>query len=141
MDVLEHVDDDVQLLKEYAGKVPRGSRFLISVPDFQFLWYGHDNFLDHKRRYTLSQLKDVVSTAGLRIESGSYYFGMVFPIATTLRLSSRLRRNQGGVPKSQLVRHHPLVNIALETLCRSELPFMRLNRFAGLTVFCLAESL
>jgi SAM-dependent methyltransferase len=141
MDVLEHVDDDVQLLKEYADKVPRGSRFLISVPAFQFLWSGHDDFLDHKRRYTFSELKDVVSTEGLRIESGSYYFGMVFSIATTLRLASRLRRNQGGVTKSQLVRHHPLVNIALATLCQAELPFMRLNRFAGLTVFCLAESL
>ena len=141
MDVLEHVDDDVELLKEYAKKVPRGSRFLISVPAFQFLWSGHDDFLDHKRRYTLHQLKDVVASAGLRVKSGSYYFGMVFPIATTLRLANKWRRNGGGPARSQLTRHHPLINITLATLCQSELPFMRLNRFAGLTVFCLAESL
>ena len=141
MDVLEHVDDDVELLKEYAKKVPRGSRFLISVPAFQFLWSGHDDFLDHKRRYTLHQLKDVVASAGLRVKSGSYYFGMVFPIATTLRLANKWCRNGGGPARSQLTRHHPLVNITLATLCQSELPFMRLNRFAGLTVFCLAESL
>ena len=141
MDVLEHVDDDVQLLKEYADKVPRGSRFLISVPAFQFLWSGHDDFLDHKRRYTLHQLKDVVASAGLRVKSGSYYFGMVFPIAATLRLAHKWRRNGGGAARSQLTRHHPLINITLATLCQSELPFMRLNRFAGLTVFCLAESL
>lgn len=140
MDVLEHVDDDVQLLKEYADKVPRGSRFLISVPAFQFLWSGHDDFLEHKRRYTLHQLKDVVASAGLRVECGSYYFGMVFPIVTILRLAHKWRRNGGGAARSQLTRHHPLINIALATLCQSELPFMKLNRFAGLTVFCLAES-
>ena len=30
MDVLEHVDDDVALLKDYVDKVPSGSRFLIT---------------------------------------------------------------------------------------------------------------
>lgn len=139
MDVLEHVDDDVQLLREYVEKVPRGSRFLISVPAFQFLWSGHDEFLEHKRRYTLGQLRSVVEAAGLQVQSGSYYFGMVLPIAATLRCVSRLRRNDEGPPKSQLVRHHPFVNSALAMMCHCELPFMRFNRFAGLTVFCLAE--
>jgi SAM-dependent methyltransferase len=50
MDVLEHVDDDVGLLKYYITKVPCGSQFLISVPAFQFLWSGHDEFLGPKRR-------------------------------------------------------------------------------------------
>jgi SAM-dependent methyltransferase len=140
MDVLEHVNDDVELLKEYVQKVPRGSRFLISVPAFQFLWSGHDDFLSHKRRYTLHQLKDVVASAGLRVEHSSYYFGMVFPIAVAQRLADKWCRNEGGATKSHLARHHPLVNITLSVLCQSELPFMRFNRFAGLTVFCLAES-
>ena len=86
MDVLEHVDDDVGLLKNYKNKVPRNSRFLISVPAFQFLWSGHDDFLDHKRRYTLDQLEKVVRNAGLKVKHGVYYFGMIFPIAATLRL-------------------------------------------------------
>lgn len=139
MDVLEHVEDDVQLLKDYVEKVPRGSRFLISVPAFQFLWSGHDEFLDHKRRYTLAQLKNVVATAGLSVTGGSYYFGMVFPIAATLRLASKWRCNRGEPSKSQLKSHHPLVNATLTMLCRSELPLIRFNHFAGLTVFCLAE--
>jgi SAM-dependent methyltransferase len=141
MDVLEHVDDDVELLKEYVNKVPRGSRFLISVPAFQFLWSEHDDFLDHKRRYTLHQLKDVVASAGLKVTHGSYYFGMVLPIAATLRLMHKWLRNGEGPARSQLTRHNPLVNTTLAALCQFELPFMRLNRFAGLTVFCLAESL
>jgi SAM-dependent methyltransferase len=141
MDVLEHVDDDVGLLKEYVKKVPHGSRFLISVPAFQFLWSGHDIFLDHKRRYTLHQLEDVVASAGLRVKHGSYYFGMVLPLATSIRLAHKWLRNGERSARSQLTRHHPFVNITLATLCQTELPFMRFNRFAGLTVFCLAESI
>jgi SAM-dependent methyltransferase len=140
MDVLEHVDDDVGLLNEYVNKVPRGSRFLISVPAFQFLWSGHDDFLEHKRRYTLHQLEDVVTSAGLKVKQGVYYFGMVFPIAATIRLAQKCSGNVGRTASSQLTRHHPIVNSTFTALCRAELPIMTFNRLAGLTVFCLAES-
>jgi SAM-dependent methyltransferase len=137
MDVLEHVDDDVALLKEYVGKVPIGSRFLLSVPAFQFLWSGHDVFLEHKRRYTLPQLEAVARNAGLRVTQGCYFFGAVFPIAASVRLTQR--QVQGAAPQSQLRMHHPFVNALLGGLCAIELPFLRLNRAAGLTVFCVAE--
>jgi hypothetical protein len=89
----------------------------------------------------LHQLEDVVVSAGLKLIHGSYYFGMVFPLATVLRLANRWERNTEGASRSQLTRHHPFVNYILAGVCQSELPFMRVNRFAGLTVFCLAESI
>ncbi|SEM38986.1 Methyltransferase domain-containing protein [Pseudomonas sp. ok272] len=137
MDVLEHVDDDVGLLKAYVDKVPSGSRFLMTVPAFQFLWSGHDDFLEHKRRYTLTQLETVARDAGLTVQQGAYYFGLVFPIAATLRLLPN--GAQPSPPRSQLKQHHWLVNAALKTLCSIERPFMKANRLAGLTVFCLAR--
>lgn len=137
MDVLEHVDDDVGLLKAYVEKVPSGSRFLMTVPAFQFLWSGHDDFLEHRRRYTLAQLETVARAAGLTVQQGAYYFGLVFPIAATLRLLPK--GAQSSPPRSQLKRHHPLVNTVLKTLCSIELPFMNANRLAGLTVFVLAQ--
>ncbi|PKH22138.1 methyltransferase [Pseudomonas sp. 43NM1] len=137
MDVLEHVDDDVGLLKAYVDKVPSGSRFLMTVPAFQFLWSGHDDFLEHKRRYTLAQFETVARDAGLTVKQGAYYFGAVFPIAATLRLLPK--GAQPSPPRSQLKQHHPAVNSILKTLCGIELPFMRANRLAGLTVFVLAQ--
>jgi 2-polyprenyl-3-methyl-5-hydroxy-6-metoxy-1,4-benzoquinol methylase len=137
MDVLEHVEDDVGLLKAYVDKVPSGSRFLMTVPAFRFLWSGHDEFLEHKRRYTLAQLETVARDAGLTVQQGAYYFGLVFPIAATLRLLPK--GAQPSPPRSQLKRHHPLVNTLLKSLCSIELPFMNANRLAGLTVFVLAQ--
>jgi len=138
MDVLEHVDDDVGLLREYTGKVPRGARFLLSVPAFQFMWSGHDEFLEHRRRYRLSQLEDVARRAGLTVNRGSYYFGSVFPIAATLRLVGNMLGTRNGAPRSQMKRHSHLVNETLAGLCSAELPIVRSNRLIGLTAFCLA---
>lgn len=139
MDVLEHVDDDVGLLKDYVQKVPSGARFLISVPAFQFLWSGHDVFLEHKRRYRLNQIEDVVKQAGLMVKHGAYYFGAVFPIAATIRLASNWIHKGQQQARSQLSMHHPLVNGTLATMSNAELPFLARNRLAGLTVFCVAE--
>jgi SAM-dependent methyltransferase len=139
MDVLEHVDDDVALLREYAGKVSGGTSFLITVPAFQWMWSEHDVFLEHRRRYTVAQLERVVGQAGLDVARSSYFFGLVFPAAVLLRLAGRLRSSPSPVPKSQLSRHSAPVNAILGAVCRAELPLLRFNRIGGLSVFCLAR--
>jgi SAM-dependent methyltransferase len=139
MDVLEHVEDDVGLLRAYALKVASGTRLLITVPAFQFLWSGHDVFLEHKRRYTLGSLTRVVAQAGLTPESRCYFFGLVFPLAAATRLIDRLRPGRVPVAHSQLKAHSPLVNTALSGLCALDLRVFQANRIAGLSVFCLAH--
>ncbi|TIH09447.1 class I SAM-dependent methyltransferase [Pseudomonas leptonychotis] len=138
MDVLEHVDDDIGLLKEYVEKVPKGTQFLITVPAFQFLWSGHDDFLEHKRRYTLQQLEVVVSACGLDLKKSAYFFGCVFPIAAALRLADR-HKSKDRARKSQLTQHSHLINSIMKGICTIELSFMAFNRIAGLSVFCVAQ--
>lgn len=136
MDVLEHVDDDAGLLAAYRDKAPSGSQLLITVPAFQFLWSGHDVFLEHKRRYSLPEIERLVERVGLRRERSSYYFGFVLPIAASVRLAGRFF-GHGTAARSHLRRHTPLVNVLLRGLCTAELPILTVNRLAGLSVFCL----
>jgi hypothetical protein len=138
MDVLEHVDDDIGLLQDYLAKVPRGTKFLISVPAFQFLWSSHDIFLEHKHRYTLSEIEIVAKEAGLTNICGAYYFSAIFPIAFTSRLISKMHR-KSNLPHSQLSKHPWLINKLLVLLCKVELPFMLYDPLGGLTSFCIAE--
>jgi SAM-dependent methyltransferase len=138
-DVLEHVDDDAGLLARYVAAVPPGATFLLSVPAFRFLWSGHDVFLEHKRRYTLAELVEVVRRGGLAVERRAYYFGFVFPIAVAFRMAGRLLGRRGAAPRSQLRRHGHLVNAALAALCGAELPLFPFNRIAGLSAFCTAR--
>lgn len=139
MDVLEHVDDDIGLLNDYAKKVHKGTLFLISVPAFGFLWSGHDMYLEHKRRYKLTQIENVARCAGLTVKSSVYYFGAVFPIAAFLRLTENYFSGYKRQRQSQLKQHCSIVNETLAGLSHIELKLMKYNRLAGLTVFCLAE--
>ena len=140
IDVLEHVDDDVGLLRHYARSMPIDGRILVSVPAFQFLWSGHDIFLEHRRRYTLRQLERVARAAGLEPLVGRYFFASVFPAACVLRLLDRRRvRRRKAPPQSALKKHGPVLNRALIGLLDSERETLfRVNRLAGLSVFCLA---
>lgn len=140
MDVLEHVDSDVALLRDYVAKVPKGTRFLITVPAFSFLWSEHDDYLEHKRRYTLRMLEDVTRACSLKIERSGYIFGSVFPIALLTRLIGNLQKKPTSEPKSQLKVHHPLVNKVLASLCALEFPLIKYNRVFGLSVYCVAIS-
>jgi len=138
MNVLKHVDDDIGLLQDYLAKVPRGTKFPISVHAFQFLWSNHDIFLEHKRRYTLSEIEIVAKEAGLTNICGAYYFSAIFPITLTSRLISKIHR-KSNIPHSQLSKHNWLINKLLVLLCKVELPFMPHNPMVGLTEFCIAE--
>lgn len=137
MDVLEHVEDDVGLLHSYVEVVPKHCRFLISVPAFEALWSDHDVFLGHHRRYTLAQLERVVRSAGLLPIRQCYFFGLALPIAATMRISQRFSGRDKGV-RSNLKQHSVIVNNILSAICALETPFMKMNRVAGLTAFCLA---
>ena len=135
MDVLEHVDDDIGLVRHYAGKVPRGAHFLATVPAFRFLWSGHDVFLEHQRRYRLDEIETTLRSAGLELVRGAYYFGFVFPLAAAVRLATRGE----AVPRSSLKKHGTLTNTALAAICTAELPLFPVNRLAGLSAFVLAK--
>jgi 2-polyprenyl-3-methyl-5-hydroxy-6-metoxy-1,4-benzoquinol methylase len=135
MDVLEHVENDVELVRHYATKVPPGAHFLVTVPAFRFLWSGHDVFLEHKRRYTLPEIERTMRAAGLEVVRGAYYFGAIFPVATAVRLATR----GGAEPRSSLKKHGALTNGLLATACALELPLFPINRLAGLSAFVLAK--
>ena len=50
VDVLEHVEDDLKLLKMYTTNAPPGALIMITVPAFRSLWSAHDEFLGYFRR-------------------------------------------------------------------------------------------
>ena len=141
MDVLEHVDDDIGLIRKYTDRMPINGRLLITVPAFQYLWSGHDVFLEHRRRYTLSSLEKVVQKAGLRVLKGRYFFGSLFPVVAAIRLWDRLqlRTGKSGV-SSHLRPESSFVNTTLVHIHDVErATLFTINRLAGLTVFCLAK--
>jgi hypothetical protein len=137
MDVLEHVDDDLAVLRSYAGSARPRTRFVITVPAFQSLWSAHDDFLAHRRRYRLTHIRKVVSAAGLTVVDGFYFFAAILPPVALYR---RWRGPAGrAATASDLRRHHPVTNAVLTLVCGLETHLARRNHLGGLTIFVVAD--
>lgn len=139
IDVIEHVDDDVALIADYAKRAKAGTRFVISVPAFDFLWSSHDEFLEHRRRYTLETLTAAVEGAGLEVNAARYFFGMLFPAVAALRLADRALKGDKEATQSALKAAPDWLNktlVAIHDVERAAL--FPVNKIAGVTAFCLA---
>jgi hypothetical protein len=138
MDVIEHVDDDVGFVREYAEKVAVGTRFVATVPAFMWLWSDHEVYLRHFRRYTLSSIEQVLRAGGLTVEKGCYFYGLLLPLAAASRGMEKLLQRCHLEARSQLRDVSAASNVILWSVCRAELVGFRLNRLAGLTAFVVA---
>lgn len=139
MDVLEHVDDDAGLVRDYAATAAPGTQFLVTVPAFSWLWSEHDEFLEHRRRYTLRQAEAALRAGGLEVEFGCYFYGTVLPLAMATRFAGKLRARPPGPPRGQMRAFGAVANAVLWAACAAELPLFRLNRLCGLTVMVRAR--
>jgi hypothetical protein len=137
MDVLEHVEDDIGFLRSVVEGAPHGAHFVITVPAFKFLWSGHDEYLGHYRRYTLTQIADVARRSGLEVGKRCYFFGAIFPAVAAVRMSRRLLAGEKATKSDMRPLPMPL-NRLLRAVCRLEENAFTLNRMFGLTAFVLA---
>ena len=88
MDVLEHVRDDVGLLRDVDRILAPSAELLITVPAHAFLWSEHDVFLGHFRRYNHAMLRDAVRRAGFEAIEAFYFYAIPYVArAVTVGLS------------------------------------------------------
>ena len=70
--VLEHIPDDVDALRSFAGLVRSGGAVVLFVPAFQALMSDYDVTVGHQRRYRKRSLVRVMTAAGLDVERIHY---------------------------------------------------------------------
>jgi 2-polyprenyl-3-methyl-5-hydroxy-6-metoxy-1,4-benzoquinol methylase len=87
--VLEHIEDDDDVLKSLYHLLPAGGRLIILVPALKALYNVFDKGLGHIRRYSRSELAQKLTRNGFRICSLKYFnlFGILgwFVNGTLLR--------------------------------------------------------
>lgn len=133
MDVLEHVEDDSDLLNDYVKHAKEGALFVSTVPTFMSLWSSHDVFLEHFRRYTLAELEELMVSSGLELVHGRYLYGSLFPAAWILR---RVIGKKEAKSDMRPVPH--LLNLFLKTFLTIEHAVFT-NRFFGVSAMVVAR--
>jgi SAM-dependent methyltransferase len=78
INVLEHIDDDVGVLRQLRTMLAPQGRLLLYVPAFQLLYTSMDAKVGHVRRYTRNSLTAAVSAAGFTIDRCSYVDSLGF---------------------------------------------------------------
>jgi SAM-dependent methyltransferase len=85
-DVLEHIEEDENFLKELAEKLPFGARIYITVPALKWLWSEEDRLSGHFRRFDKIEQVRIVGITGLKLIDSYYFFSYYVPFVWLLRV-------------------------------------------------------
>jgi SAM-dependent methyltransferase len=85
-DVLEHVHDDDQALREVFKALKPGGGIMLTVPQHQWLWSKIDERCGHKRRYTSKMLKRKVELAGFQVGVMTSFITLLLPFMLVSRM-------------------------------------------------------
>ncbi len=90
LDVIEHIENDSQVLNEAYQILSVGDYIIATVPAYQWLWGKHDEIHMHFRRYTVPKFKKLFNDAGFKVVYSSYFNTLLFPLAVIKRFVDKL---------------------------------------------------
>ena len=137
LDVIEHIEDDKQVVKQVYDLLPDGGTFISSVPAYMWLWSRHDSMHMHYRRYTKSKFNDMLKSQGFNIQYSSYFNTFLFPPAVIKRFIDKVIGEKGEYKPVDDV--SPFLNNLFTKIFRSEASFMKFLRFPfGVSIITIA---
>lgn len=105
-DVLEHIERDTVAMENIHSMLVDGGRFIISVPQYQFLWSPLDDLVKHKRRYSRREMTEKLRAAGFSIRYATSFVFFLFPLMLVVRLLDKRRRHAADDPSALADRVH-----------------------------------
>ena len=93
-DVLEHIEDDIAVMKGVYKALKKDGRFFISVPQHQFMWSINDDIAFHKRRYSRKEIIEKLSHSGFEIEYITSFVCTLFPFMMASRFVKKYKKEE-----------------------------------------------
>lgn len=78
LNVLEHIDDDAEILIQLYKRLRPGGHLVVYVPAFPCLYSAMDKMVGHRRRYTRSGLERLVQATGFHVDRAEYVDSLGF---------------------------------------------------------------
>ena len=103
LNVLEHIDDDAQALREIARILRPGGVAHVEVPAGPGCYDFYDKLLMHHRRYRLRDLLAKACAAGLRVERATHLGCLIYPSFWFVKKRRRRLAHLSAAEKQELV--------------------------------------
>lgn len=116
-DVLEHLPDDVTVLKRMSEILLPEGALVLTVPADPALWSYFDEASHHQRRYTRSDLEHKLTASGFCVEYISPFMMPLYPI---MRLYREIGRRSGADSVDRDLKIVPIFNELLYWTLRKE---------------------
>jgi ubiquinone/menaquinone biosynthesis C-methylase UbiE len=118
LDLIEHIEHDDQLVREFQRVLASGGHLIATVPAHQVLWSDHDVALHHFRRYSWRSFRKLLTGAGLRPVKYSYAISFTYYPIVLFRLLQLWWQRSHGVegparPKTHLIPLPTFLNLPL----------------------------
>ena len=137
-DVLEHVEDDEQVIRECLRVMKPGGVLLITVPALRWLYGDHDRALGHFRRYTGDEMRGLFVRCGFQVERITHFNTLLLPLALVSRALSMLRHE--AKPRADpLDCANPWNWLAYQALLAEEALIRMFDLPVGLSLLCVVR--
>lgn len=120
-DVLEHLDNAVEALKQVNSMLRDNGKLILTVPAHMWLWSRDDKIAEHKIRYTKSTMADVLMASGFEVIEMHYFFIFILPLLWLRKvLHSDITSEVLVEEQKTEILINPVLNKILLGLCRVE---------------------
>ncbi|MGD9781910.1 MAG: class I SAM-dependent methyltransferase [Kiritimatiellia bacterium] len=89
LDVLEHLPDHVEVMRQAAGSMRPGGLLFVTTPALELFWTYNDEMAKHQRRYCREDFRELASQSGLELVRTDYFMFFLSPILLLNRLLFR----------------------------------------------------
>lgn len=112
LDVLEHLPEDTEFLRNLANSFPNLSHVVVTVPARQELWSNYDAQVGHYRRYTLESLENMATELGWTLRKTGYFFRFSYLAMRLMSILGIKRSTQFEPPGKAARMFHGAVSVA-----------------------------
>lgn len=124
-DVLEHIENETDFLKELKRILFPDGRLYLTVPACQALWATEDKYAGHFRRYSMSRIKKLLKNSEFRVDYATYLFSYLpIPLFFARTLPSKLglaKPSTGENARRENVVKSKITNVILSLYNKLEL--------------------
>lgn len=137
-DVLEHIENDEQALNGVQELLNENGQIILTVPAYRWLWSIHDEFLHHKRRYNVKNLKHLITATEFKITRLTYFNSLLFPLAAIVRLKDIVTQKKTATGTNT---PPVMINNLLKRIFSLECFWLKKFNFCfGVSILCILSS-